>query len=78
MTDTLEQEIADRGNEIEKLEAQLQAVLTHVIELRADNARLRAGYREIMNLRDNKIVSGAGLFMRVLLIARRALRNTAP
>ena len=35
--------------------------------------RLRAAHQEIRELGNNKIVSGEGLFMRALLIARRAL-----
>jgi hypothetical protein len=52
-------QLADHGETITRLETEIE--------------RLRAAHQEIRELGNNKIVSGEGLFMRALLIARRAL-----
>ncbi len=57
--DQLRMQLADHGETITRLETEIE--------------RLRAAHREIRELGNNKIVSGEGLFMRALLIARRAL-----
>jgi uncharacterized small protein (DUF1192 family) len=57
--DQLRMQLADHGETITRLETEIE--------------RLRAAHQEIRELGNNKIVSGEGLFMRALLIARRAL-----
>jgi hypothetical protein len=42
-------------------------------DLLRENERLRAAHQEIMELANNKAISGAGMFLRAREIARRAL-----
>ena len=63
----------EAADEIERLNGELGQVREILGDREADNERLRAAHQEIRELENNKIVSGEGLFMRTLLIARRAL-----
>jgi hypothetical protein len=73
-------DIVEQADEIERLRAERDRAIKTTSAFALDVAakdteieRLRAAHQEIRELGNNKIVSGEGLFMRALLIARRAL-----
>jgi prefoldin subunit 5 len=72
MTD-LDWALGDLQAEVHQLRMQLADHGETITRLETEIARLRAAHQEIRELGNNKIVSGEGLFMRALLIARRAL-----
>jgi hypothetical protein len=71
--ETLNREKGELRADNERLTALHEAAAARAELAQIEVERLRAAHQEIRELVNNKIVSDAGLFMRALLIARRAL-----
>lgn len=79
----LRMQLADHGEYITQLQAEIERLRddSRMLmlcegdrkEMAAEIGRLRAAHQEIKELQKNTVVSGEGLFMRALLISRRAL-----